>query len=124
MSTPMNESLLPENRWFMYVSSVSEYDETVPVKSLQVSVFPNPLNVFDEKILKFNIENSKSEKVSLTLYNIRGQRITNTEFSISKNVMNVITWDLNSLDLASGIYLVRIDDTEQNLIRRVMVLRN
>jgi len=97
--------------------------ETVPVMPLQVSVFPNPLNTIEEKVLKVSVDNSTSEKVSLTLFNVRGQRITNAEFPITKHGMNVITWDLSSFDLASGIYFMRIEDMGHSLIRRVIMVR-
>ena len=123
LASPANVAALPRNGWFSYGVIVSEDDETVPTSPLQVSVFPNPLNVSNENVLKINVSNSSSNNVSLALYNIRGQRIANADFTVVKNEINTINWDINSLNLSSGIYFLRYNDAENSLTQRVMVIK-
>ena len=79
--------------------------ENFNTNNLEVSLYPNP--VCD--ILNIEIENDIQ---SIEIYNIQGQRV----LSSNQNQINVS-------DLASGMYLVRIQDIDNNIATKKIAIK-
>jgi hypothetical protein len=73
--------------------------------NLEVSLYPNPVR----DILNIEIENDIQ---SIEIYNIQGQRV----LSSNQNQINVS-------DLASGMYLVRIQDIDNNIATKKIAVK-
>jgi len=73
--------------------------------NLEVSLYPNPVR----DILNIEIENDIQ---SIEIYNIQGQRV----LSSNQNQINVS-------DLASGMYLVRIQDIDNNIVTKKIAVK-
>lgn len=79
--------------------------ENFNTNNLEVSLYPNPVR----DILNIEIENDIQ---SIEIYNIQGQRV----LSSNQNQINVS-------DLASGMYLVRIQDIDNNIATKKIVIK-
>lgn len=73
--------------------------------NLEVSIYPNPVNDI------LNIETA-IELQSVEIYNIQGQKV------LSSNQK-----EINVSDLASGMYMVRIQDTDNNIATKKIVIK-
>ena len=99
--------------------SVSEND-AVALSVSNVSVFPNPIRSNENIRLEFT--GSKAPKdVNLTVYNIRGQRVSSqivSEFDISVKDLNISS---------SGVYFMRIkwmdSGLEFNRVQRLLLIK-
>jgi hypothetical protein len=72
---------------------------------LEVKLYPNPVR----HILNIEIENDIQ---SIEIYNIQGQKVL---YSNQKQI--------NVSNLAAGIYMVRIQDTENNIATKKVVIK-
>lgn len=79
--------------------------ENFNTNNLEVSLYPNPVR----DILNIEIENDIQ---SIEIYNIQGQRV----LSSNQNQINVS-------DLASGMYLVRIQDIDNNIATKKIAIK-
>ncbi|MCL2064297.1 MAG: agmatine deiminase family protein [Candidatus Cloacimonetes bacterium] len=117
------ESILPLEGWFIASVTVEGGDIVVVPEPLQVSIYPNPFNLLNENTLKIDVSSYNSDSIRISLYNIRGQRISDENIPINKNVINSLNWDIGRQNLPSGIYFIRFDDYETVLLRRFMILK-
>lgn len=83
------------------VLSSSDFNQN----NLEVSLYPNPVR----DILNIEIENDIQ---SIEIYNIQGQKV------LSSNQKQI-----NVSDLASGMYLVRIQDIDNNIATKKIAIK-
>ena len=88
-------------RVFTLPLAVADFNQS----NLEVSLYPNPVR----DILNIEIENDIQ---SIEIYNIQGQKV----LSSNQNQINVS-------DLASGMYLVRIQDIDNNIATKKIVIK-
>ncbi|MCL1827674.1 MAG: T9SS type A sorting domain-containing protein, partial [Candidatus Cloacimonetes bacterium] len=99
---------------------VDEKDPTeIPSPAFSVNAYPNPFH----QELNLTISNNKSTEISLSLYNIKGQKITQQEHNISKYKENTIKWNMNEHDLSSGIYFYKVQTNEDSYIGKVIFMK-
>jgi len=79
--------------------------ENFNLNNLEVKLYPNPVR----DILNIEIENDIQ---SIEIYNIQGQKV------LSSNQKQI-----NVSDLATGMYMVRIQDTENNIATKKVVIK-
>jgi hypothetical protein len=85
---------------------------------MQVDIHPNP---FSEEVV-FKMNNGRSEKVELVIYNLIGLEIYRQQFSLDGQVQT-IRWNGNSSagkSMPSGVYLYRIEAGEELLTGKVL----
>jgi len=100
-----------------FVNSIRRSGDRPLPLTLLVSTYPNPFNSTT------NIEYSLPypSYVSLNLYNMSGQRIESmVNCSLQAGVYRT---NLNSGDLPSGLYFVRLESSDQVFTQKVMLLR-
>ncbi|MDD4308884.1 MAG: FlgD immunoglobulin-like domain containing protein, partial [Candidatus Cloacimonetes bacterium] len=88
---------------------VSNEDYTVPaVPIIEISAYPNPMR--DE--LKLLVENAQASKLSIDVYNIRGQLVHRIPLPSQGSLPKIeYTWDgkdSNKQRVANGIYVLRL----------------
>ncbi len=84
--------------------------------------FPNPFN--PATTIMFDMP--RTEKVTLTIYNILGQEICTPYNSMAQAGRHTVVW--NGLDnsgqpVASGLYLYRLTSESSSMIRKMMLLK-
>lgn len=112
------------NQAFYTMSDIKHYletnvhleDMTIPVQKNLIEIYPNPArNVFNVKIA-----DDFEDKVSVKLYNSKGQLVLNTNASIRNN--KSITLNQNS-NLASGIYFLKISDQYKTASSKLLIIK-
>ncbi len=78
-----------------------------------VSIFPNP----NKGQFTVTLNSADSDKVMITVYDIRGRRIYDTTFENASNFNQVI--NLNGIQ--AGMYLVKISDGQRQATKKIIV---
>ncbi|MCL2063118.1 MAG: T9SS type A sorting domain-containing protein [Candidatus Cloacimonetes bacterium] len=135
MSTYTNNGWDFENIWdikpeingglpYLRLSSlVNEYDKikgTLSISSYLIGNFPNPFN--PETEIRYSIGND--ENVSITIYNIRGQKVKNILNRFMEKGEHSVIWngtDENGKYVSSGVYFYQMR-VEDNIETQKMIL--
>jgi flagellar hook assembly protein FlgD len=86
-----------------------------------LDIYPNPFN--SSATIQFSA--GSNEVIALKIFNIRGEEIYNHSLDSFRG-KNSFTWkgrDSNGSPLASGIYFVRLEMTDNFLIRKAILLK-
>jgi hypothetical protein len=81
------------------------------------SIYPNPAR--DNFTIEFEI--SKQKRMQISLYNVRGERIKSIYNDFTNSGKNSFTIETDNL--LSGVYFVRIDIGDVNLTRKILVIK-
>ncbi len=108
-----NHQRLLMNAIFWLVAPVLS-NENFVVSDLNFTIAPNPIQ---DKILKFEFENSDKEPFQISVFDALGRTIQTTDFSkYNSNLDSVFMNDLNS-----GIYFCKISTATKSKISRFVV---
>jgi len=115
------------NRWFIIRSATTGIAEepAVPEEARFVSsvrAYPNPMR--GTTTLSFTLP--QPQDVRLAVYDISGRLVAKIDDGHREAGLQEITWDgrdANGAEVASGIYLCRLDAGEHHATRKVTVLR-
>ncbi len=116
--------ILLENSLLYFDRSGSE----VPVNVAVVSEFslsqnyPNPFNPTTEIV--YNLP--RDIHVSISVYNILGQKVTDLVNANQKTGMHTVEWngkDANGLDVAAGIYIYQMKANKFSAIRKMFLIK-
>ncbi len=80
-------------------------------------VYPNPFN----PITTIELELSKPDNITLTIYNTLGQRVYTQEIGILQPGHHGIAWDGSTYN--SGVYIVEVRQSNYSARRKVMLLK-
>ena len=88
------------------------------VVNMDLNCYPNPFNL--ETSISFNL--MKSEKINLSIYNVRGQKVK----AIIKEKLGAgeqrIIWngkDMSNNNVSSGVYLLRLRTQKNEIIKKI-----
>lgn len=101
------------------ITDNAEHD-TIPLKLLAIS--PNPII----KSADIKISNTRNKDFSLSIYNIKGQKVKDYHIIDCKNDVSNLTWDLSNNQgkrVSSGIYFIRYKDNKRSELRKVCVMK-
>jgi hypothetical protein len=106
---------------FGYMIPVANDDDVIPsVPDIALSNYPNPFT--ESTSIRFDIP--KSGKVSLSIYNSKGQLVrTLTDGNYSKGE-HTLTWDGksdNGQQVSNGIYLYRLHGTDFRISKKLLL---
>ncbi len=104
--------------WQGVSSSNNEIDNT----KVELSNFPNPFN--PETTISFSIQSDSN--VELSIYNIKGQKVKtliNEQMQSGKYTAIWSGLDSNNKSVSSGIYLYKIKANDQELVKRMLLLK-
>ncbi len=96
--------------------------DIAPVCSCSLSVYPNPFN--PETTFAFALE--KPSRVSLDIYNIRGQRVRTLTDERMESGIHRVTWhgrDDNNRPVGSGVYFARIVTEAGTVVKKVVLIK-
>ncbi|MBP7461191.1 MAG: T9SS type A sorting domain-containing protein, partial [Candidatus Delongbacteria bacterium] len=106
--------------WSFTVSAtgVEEDDQLESLRTwrLEAPIYPNPAN----HEIFIPIRSNGVRSMVISLYTIQGQKIMEQSMETANGIQHL---KLNTDDLASGIYLVRIKDPDRTLIRKVTIIK-
>ncbi|MDD4157242.1 MAG: T9SS type A sorting domain-containing protein [Candidatus Cloacimonetes bacterium] len=96
--------------------------EDVPSLSILMNVYPNPFT----KSLNIDYQSKTNDKIKVSIYNIKGQKVKYLYDGNIKKGSNKFNWNAedskNNL-VSSGIYFVKITNSKQSLIKKIIYLR-
>lgn len=103
---------------FEYVPVSNEEDEEVVPSQISLQQnYPNPFN--PETIINFEL--SSSQNVTLTVYNIAGQKVQTLVSGTTPAGLHQVRF--NGAGLPSGVYMYQLETNEYTLSRKMMLLK-
>jgi hypothetical protein len=104
-------------------TSVEEEVQTViPTQYTLEQNYPNPFNPTTQ--ISFSLPNT--ERVTLTIYNLIGQKIRTLVDGTMSAGSHVVTWngkDTRGVQMPSGVYFYRLESSGFNAARRMLMLK-
>ena len=95
----------------------------IPKTSLGMKTYPNPFN----PMLNIMVEvNHMNQRLNVSVFNIKGQKITELYNDTPKGSNLNITWngkDSSGKAMSSGIYFVRANNSNEQAIKKVILLK-
>ena len=114
----------------MYEIVDVDENEIIPVKdNLSLTNFPNPFNPSGAgssptTTIAFTL--SSETDVSITIYNIKGQKVTTLVDKHFENGSHIVTWngkDSNEKSVTSGIYFYKIFTGKASAMKKMLLLK-
>jgi hypothetical protein len=99
-----------------------ETDPVLPAEFVLEQNYPNPFNPSTQILFSL----SQQEKVSLTIYNVLGQKLATLIDGILTEGMHVVTWngrDSRGLQLPSGVYFYRLKTSNFTATKRMILMK-
>ena len=98
--------------------NVGVEDETNPPAALSVFCYPNP---FTDK-LKISIAGKQNSNANITIFNIKGQKVTEWYTDDTKDNMWKGT-DIDNKPVGSGIYLIKVSNSKETIFRKIIKIQ-
>jgi hypothetical protein len=112
-----------DSRFIGQATAVDNFGESVLPSGFRVMQnYPNPFNPSTR--ITYSIP--KSMPVSLDILNIVGERVSHLEFGTQEGGVHEYNFDLNNVKgakLPSGMYFYRINAGDQNITRKMILLK-
>jgi len=89
-------------------NATSQFVQNIPTQDFRVEIYPNPTH----NIVYLRM--SKIDNYSISLFDLQGKRLLKKE-------INQFYYSLNLQDLPSGVYYLKISDSQGNQIQRKLV---
>jgi len=102
---------------FVFNNNNSIDEGCLSIENDLVYIYPNPVR--DNFTIEFEI--SKPKRIQISLYNVRGERIKNIYNDFTNSEKNSFTIETDNL--LSGVYFIRIDNGDVNLTRKILVIK-
>ena len=104
-------------------------DNEIQNENIILSNFPNPfLNSTTISFQISNEQNQQNEQKTLSIYNIKGQKVKQLRIKNYKLGINKITWngnDNSGKSVSAGIYLYRLETTSgKSALKKCLLLKN
>lgn len=109
------------NNYYSEIVANENLEDTPEVNPFLVQ-FKNPFNPNNQ--IKYTLQ--KDSKLTISIYNLRGEKINTLISEQSKAGSNSITWNgKNSInrDVANGVYLFKFDNSIQSTVKRVTLIK-
>lgn len=100
----------------------AEDDDFIPSNFFIKQNYPNPFNI--ETTIYFNLP--QKEKVSLEIFNIKGQKVNKLIDQEQNNGLHKVTWsgrDSFGRKVSSGIYFYRIISGKNKVIKKMILMQ-
>ena len=97
-------------------------DESLPQSFTLSQNYPNPFN--PETTIRFDLP--RSEEIDLAVYNLTGQKVATLAHGLREAGTYTLRWDGQDNDgreLASGVYMYRLEAGERMETRKLLLLR-
>lgn len=97
-------------------------DDPIQKPISQMAIYPNPFN----PVTTISFQTAKTQEVSVTLYNLKGQKIRTLHKGILSTGEHKLIWDgkdNSGRTVSSGVYFARIETGKQCLTRKLLLLK-
>jgi hypothetical protein len=102
---------------------VSNADDTSPAAPALDILFTNPLRSGSSSC-QLNLKGLKAESATLSLYNLRGQKLQEIAQIPTAKSLETITWSGSAYQaLPQGIYLLRLQQAGHSVTRKITIIR-
>lgn len=102
---------------------VSNADDTSPAAPALDILFTNPLRAGSSSC-QLNLKGLKAESATLSLYNLRGQKLQEIAQIPTAKSLETITWSGSAYQaLPQGIYLLRLQQAGHSVTRKITIIR-
>ncbi|HKJ81146.1 MAG TPA: T9SS type A sorting domain-containing protein [Ignavibacteriaceae bacterium] len=108
---------LGDLNWFPEVMGIKQTNNVIPEKFILKQNYPNPFNPTTN--IKYSI--TKSGLVTLKIYNVLGQEVA-TLVNQDQRPGNYVV-DFNASNLASGVYMYRLESGNYSLTKKMVLLK-
>lgn len=125
VNNPANVSFYPENNWiFMQISTENQeiinYSTTLELNS----VYPNPVRLNQNNSINIQFKSSECGMVSLQIYNIKGQKVSEKRIFSQTKENQKINIPLNNISsLSSGVYLIKLNAAGQHISQKFLIVK-
>ena len=105
----------------LFYKSISSIDDDINEEIYNISAYPNPF--INSTTISFTARQGQVREIGV--YNLKGQLLRTLGFSVSDLGFSA-EWDgrdKSGYDMSNGIYLIRIEGKDVNVIRKVMKIR-
>ncbi len=102
---------------------VTSFEDTLPVNKIRLNVYPNPMN---SESLNIAYQARKDARLSVSVYNIKGQKVANVFNGISNTKKGELIWngkDINGKSVANGIYFMRANSEGMSITEKFMIMK-
>ncbi len=99
------------------LTGIEDNQPPVPESFYVKQNYPNPFN--PSTTLEFGL--SEREEVSVTVYNLAGQRVSTLFKGTMNSGVHRLKWD--GSDMASGIYFYKIETPTKSIIKRMLLIK-
>lgn len=106
-----------------------EYEVIVKPEMILSQNYPNPIyssTASRSYLTEIPFYVSQNREVTLTIYNVRGQRVITLFSGIAEEGKHIIGWNgLNEMNrqVSSGVYFYRLESGEQAVTRKMLIIR-
>jgi hypothetical protein len=104
------------------ITNTGTYDPLAPTTQLSCNVYPNPF----AKDVTIRVDNPKSDKVEISIYNIKGQLVKKVHEGMMERGMHSFVWNAGETSFsnqASGIYFLRIRTDGKTITKKLIRLK-
>ncbi len=112
----------PEFAGLLWFPTEADQDYEITADAYLVTNFPNPFN--PETTIEFTI--SEPSPVSITVYNLNGQKVSNLVSNNFNRGTHQIIWNTNEetgIKIGSGIYFYRLITNSYSATRKMILLK-
>jgi hypothetical protein len=105
-----------------FLSSADDNNEITPVNDINLQIYPNPWNPLTS--VSFALESS--QPANLSVYNLRGQKITTLVDEILPEGAHIIPWNGNddrNQPVSSGLYLFKLVLPNKIITQKTLLLK-
>jgi len=121
---PANVTVLPAEDWFtINVQPSSDSSESISTPATFFTVYPNPFNISKHDRINIKMTSTRNVTTTLEMYNIKGQKVTQRDFHIEKDIVNTLNWAIDPQHLSSGVYFIRTSDGDRSKMAKLLILR-
>lgn len=105
-------------------SVLNDENTIIKPKNMLISTYPNPFNPIIN--IELNRNNNKVDKITVDVYNVKGQKINNLYNKYTSDKIVSLKW--NGLDsigstMPSGLYFIKITSQDETVLKKIILLK-
>ncbi|HOD53795.1 MAG TPA: T9SS type A sorting domain-containing protein, partial [Candidatus Cloacimonadota bacterium] len=112
------------NMVFYWQNQPDSNDDTLqPLADFRFKAYPNPFKISEKKQINIEINSKKDSNYKLSIFNVKGQKITHFEEKRIGSGISQVSYTLNTNELASGIYFLKMESSNESQLKKILILK-
>ncbi len=112
------------NMVFYWQNQPDSNDETLqPLTDFRFKAYPNPFKISEKKQINIEINSKKDSNYKLSIFNVKGQKISHFEEKRIGSGISQVSYTLNANELASGIYFLKMESSNESQLKKILILK-